>query len=75
MSKIVLKTQDIHWPGFVQEILDLGAYSESELAEIIGIEQSSVNRLKNGGRPRGPTWVTGARLVELHGRLMQQRAA
>lgn len=49
-------------------------FSEKQIADRVGLQQSSLNRLKNG-RIKEPLYSKGAALVELHRKTFGRRRA
>lgn len=63
-----IKVELPDWPQLVNRIIREGAHSEAEIAELIGVKQSTVNRIRHGHRKSGPKYAEAARLIALYRR-------
>jgi len=59
------------WGKLIQDIIDSGL-SEAQIASEVGVEQPTINRLKNGEH-KSTSYETGAALTRLHKKIKRKR--
>lgn len=56
--------QGVNFKDVTKFILDEAKVSQYELAELCGVKQATINRIRNGVTPM-PYWETGERLLSI----------
>lgn len=59
------------WKTLLSDIAKAG-YSQSEIADELGIRQPSVSDIANG-KTKSPSWVVGDRIIKLHRKAEQRK--
>lgn len=57
---------DVDFAQITTEVLEAYDYSEAYLANLLGISQATVNRLKTGKHKEPGSYMVSSKLLELH---------